>query len=80
MKNPTGQELINHINDKWINKTCPYCGGVDWTVSEKIFELREFNNGSLNIGGIVTPVIPVVCNKCGNTVLINMIITGLLKE
>lgn len=82
MKKSSGQEIINFLNDKWRGAVCPLCKGREWNVSGEIFELREFNNGDLVIGGKskIFPVIPVTCKNCGNTVFISALSTGLLKE
>ena len=81
-KKPTSQEIIDFLTKTWNNKNCFICGGNEWSVNDKVYELREFNEGNLVLGGraSITPVIPVVCEKCGNTVFINALITGLLKE
>ena len=81
MRKPNGQEVIDFLNDKWHGACCPLCGGSDWNVSEGIFELRGFNDGKIVLGGnAIFPVIPVTCNKCGNTVFISALATGLMKE
>lgn len=77
------KRLIKFIDDKWRNSACPMCGKRAWGVSEKVFELREFNEGNLIIGGpdsAVSPVIPVTCRNCGNTVFINALSTRLLED
>ena len=55
------------------------CGIGGWNVQDSTYQLLEFNQGSLVIGGPVIPVIPIVCNNCGNTLLVNAIIAGVLK-
>lgn len=82
MKKADSNEIINFLNTKWSGVSCPLCGGREWSVTDKFFELREFQDGNIIIGGnsAITPVIPVTCKNCGNTVLINAITTGLLKE
>lgn len=78
-----GQEIINYLNKKWHGAQCPLCGSRQWNVTDKVFELREFNNGDLVFGGpnnAITPVIPVTCANCGNIVFINALTAGLLKE
>jgi len=47
--------------------------------SKKIFQLSEFHEGNLVVGGPLIPVIPVTCTNCGNTVLVNALISGALK-
>lgn len=77
------EKAISFLNEKWNNMTCPYCHCTEWNVSDKAFELREFNNGNMYLGGpnaAITPVVTVTCNNCGNTVLINALITGILED
>ena len=83
MEKMNGQQIIDFLNNKWHGARCPLCGEGKWNVTDKIFELREFNNGNFVLGGpngAITPVIPVTCANCGNTILINALVTGLLKE
>lgn len=76
------EKLLMVLNTKWKNKTCIMCGGVNWSVSDKVFELREFHGGSIVIGGSdIFPVVPVTCTNCGNTIFVNpMIIESLNNE
>lgn len=61
---------------------CPLCGERGWSVPDVMYELREYNFGDLVIGGNmgIIPVIPLVCNNCGNTVLINAVHLGLMSN
>lgn len=71
------------VNDKKLKEylkkikapICPLCGSNHWTVSDKIFQLHEFQNGDLIIGGDskILPVLPLTCENCGNTYFINAI-------
>ena len=40
---------------------------VQWEVSDRIYELREFNGGDLIIGGSLYPIIAMTCKSCGAT-------------
>lgn len=83
MKNPNGEEIINFLNSRWAGAVCPLCQGREWNITDKIFELREFNNGDLVLGGpncSIIPIVPVTCGKCGNTIFINAVSTGLMRE
>jgi len=74
------QKLLNHLNSKWQGRPCQMCGVGNWTVSDSIFELREYNQGNMVIGGgPLIPVVPVTCNNCGNTVFVNAIKAGLIE-
>jgi len=68
------QKMIAHLNSKWHGKPCPMCGSGPWNVQDSSFQLTEFNQGGMIIGGPLIPVVPVVCANCGNTVLVNGIV------
>lgn len=75
------ENFIQHLNTTWGEKPCPMCGSNNWTVSDKIYELREFHDGNLVIGsGPIYPVIPVSCNNCGNSVFVNALISGAIEK
>lgn len=76
------EKLLQHLEDKWKDKSCPMCGHLDWTLKDTISEIRDFSGGGLIIGRgqPLVPVIPVTCNYCGNTVLINAIVAGILEK
>ena len=55
------------------------CHTNNWAVNETVFQLPEHKpNVGFVIGGVVFPVIPIMCSNCGNTVFINAIKAGLL--
>jgi len=69
--------VIDHLNEKWGVRHCPMCGENSWTVSDTIYELREFQGGNVVIGGgPIYPIIPVSCNNCGNSIMVNAIQSG----
>ena len=74
-----GNKVIAHFRAKWAGRSCPMCGIGRWNVQDSTYQLLEFNQGSLVFGGPVIPVIPVVCNNCGNTLLVNAIIAGVIE-
>lgn len=75
------EKLLNHLREKWQGRPCPMCGVGNWNVSDSIFELREFNQGNLVMGGgPIFPVIPVTCDNCGNSVFINAIVSKLVEQ
>jgi len=75
------EKVIQHLNQKWGSRPCPMCGSNSWNVSDKIYELREFQEGHLVIGnGPIFPVIPVSCNNCGNSVMVNALLSGAIDR
>ena len=75
------EKVIEHLNLKWGNRSCPMCESNSWNVSDKIYELREFHGGNLVIGsGPIFPVIPVSCSNCGNSLFVNAILAGAVEK
>ena len=42
--------FLSRLNNESIKRICPVCGGTQFSISDTIFELREFSNGNLVIG------------------------------
>ena len=81
MSDLDSKKLIAHLSNKWSGRRCPLCNTGNWNVSDKVYELREFHGGGLVIGGTpIVPVVPVTCDNCGNTVLVNTIVAGLTPQ
>lgn len=74
-------KVIGYLKERWAGRPCPMCGHAGWSVQDSVFELREFHGGSMVIGsGPLIPVVPVTCNNCGNTVLVNAIVAGVVAR
>jgi len=69
-----GQWLETH----WTGShKCPICQSSKWALMNKVWELREYQGGSLVIGGQpILPVVAMMCNVCGHTILFNAIAVG----
>lgn len=65
------------LNEKWPDEKCPMCGVKNWEVADLV-ELRPYSGTSSFVLGGVHPLLPVVCTNCGNTVLVNAVVAGLL--
>lgn len=62
---------------------CPLCGVNQWAVGDQVFELLPYGRGGGRggvtlLGGPVYPVLPVTCGNCGNALLLNAFVLGLL--
>lgn len=71
---------LNHALNGKISR-CPACGSSSFTAMPTLMELREFRQGSLVVGG--SPIVPLAvltCQNCGNTLLINALVTGLMEN
>lgn len=68
--------VVGKLNQLWTNKReCLVCNNDKWTVSDKIFEIKQFSDES-KIEGRKIPIITVTCSKCGNTILLNALTLG----
>lgn len=68
--------LINNL----LPYTCPLCKKGQWIVTPDIFFLSEYQSTKFGIGGKAYPVLPIVCDVCGNTIFINAIIANLIDK
>jgi len=61
-------EVIEWLNDRWQNDMqCVICNENNWTVDSTVWQLAQFSQGNLVVGGNVQPVVSVSCQNCGNT-------------
>ena len=75
------KNVIQHLNSKWGDISCPMCGSNNWFVSDRVYELREYHNGNLTVGGVpLFPVVPVTCSNCGNTVMVSALKAGAIEK
>jgi hypothetical protein len=73
--------LVAHLRDKWgERRACAQCGSGEWSVGDRVYELTEFHEGNVIVGGPVVPVVPVTCTNCGNTVLLNALISRIVER
>lgn len=74
------EKFVEHLNKKWKGGFfCTVCQENDWAVHESLSELREFNQGSLVVGGPIIPIASITCNSCGHTMHFNAIKAGLIE-
>ena len=57
---------------------CFVCGKDEWSVQRDLIELRPYTGGGLVVGGPVYPALQIVCTTCGQTVLFNAVVAGLV--
>ena len=70
-----GINLANFLKDKWDNKKCPMCGG-NWSVASD----EAGNLHILHMYGRTFPLTPIMCQNCGNTLLVNVKENGFLAS
>ena len=70
--------FVRKLQQQGWGTNCPICKNSRWTISDTIFELREFQGKGFHVGGAMYPVITLTCETCGNTIIFNAIIMGIL--
>ena len=71
MKLKLNEDRFNEfIHTKMNNYECPICKSSHWGYSDKILTLNEYNE-VFSVGTEFIPLIALMCNNCGNTILIN---------
>ena len=74
-------KLIAFLQTKWGENKCPMCRQGNWSVQNDVYELREFHGGNMVIGNsAIIPIIPITCDNCANTVLVNAIMAGSVEK
>jgi len=48
-------------------------------LGEPLGEIREFKGGAFVLPGQLYPLIVLVCQTCGNTILLNAMVAGIVK-
>ena len=75
------EELLQRLNEVWKPpRRCPVCGENTWEINPKVFEVREFFEGGIVVGGHVAPCVIVICKNCSNTLFFNAIQLRLVKK
>ena len=73
-------KVIEWLEKHWKSpRACPICHNNNWSVSDKLWELREFRGSHLVVGGPVVPLVAVTCQVCAHTVFFNAIAVGVVR-
>jgi hypothetical protein len=67
--------LTAHINRTWATKECLQCGMNNWAMHGYITLTIADTLGGIQ-GASILPTAAAVCQVCGNTVLINLVVAG----
>jgi hypothetical protein len=73
------QSLQKWLGEKWTNRNCVTCGVNNWNLNPYIAIMPLHTPGRVLVGGPSFPVVPVVCNNCGNALLFNAVTIGLMN-
>ncbi len=73
------EKVMTYLREKWPDNglACPLCHQDEFSFSDTIFTLEEY--GPAVMGSIDFPVIPMICNGCGNVILFSAVKSGIIK-
>jgi hypothetical protein len=76
------QRIIKRLTEKTGRaRPCAVCGHESWTVEQHFIQLSVTDNPlAVTLGGSGFPLQPIICQHCGNTQLINLLILGFSLE
>jgi hypothetical protein len=71
------QKIVAWLDEKWGHaRPCPQCGASQWGILQyPAHLLMGRSDGSTELSGNY-PCIGVMCNNCGNTILVNALKSG----
>ncbi len=73
--------LNSHWRPDMVQRSCTVCGVTKWTIAEDFAYLSTLGSGgAIQIGGRHFPLVILTCSNCGNTLLFNAIVMGLLPK
>ena len=73
--------VVTKLRDSGLlSQPCQKCRERRWQLSDRVLELREYQRGSLVLGGeqIVIPLIVAFCSNCGSLEIFNALILGVI--
>lgn len=75
------KKVLDAINAKMgeVIRTCPICGTSNWGIQGNglvYLQLVPPGTQGLVIGGVSLPNVVVMCQHCGNTVMLNVFVLG----
>ena len=73
-------ELIKKLGEYWDNnKHCPICNNSNWGIENRLVTpIGISEKKSIMLGGQISPLIQIMCDKCGYTFFMNALKLGVL--
>lgn len=72
LQNEDKKKIKELMEEKWKSKGCNICENNHMSIIGNIYELREYEGGMLSTSSNMIHVVPIICEECGNTILIKV--------
>jgi hypothetical protein len=69
-------KIAEHLKRTWRHSACLHCGSATWELHGHITILLSDTVGAVAAPSAGLPSVAMVCQRCGNTVLINLVVAG----
>ena len=71
-------KLLQKLSALSPNYRCPLCGNSGFSTGDTILQLTEYTGNVITGDASICPVITAPCTKCGYTILISALASGVL--
>ncbi len=68
---PEQMQILHQHLSNTLKNPCALCGTNNWIFDDAIFEVRQFQGGQINTGGLLKPMVSITCTNCGAVSFIN---------
>jgi hypothetical protein len=72
------KKVAQFVDSKWRSSKCTLCGVNKWAIHGYVQVVLGPDHKTINLGGQVLPSAAFVCKNCGNTVLVNLLMAGVI--
>ena len=73
--------LLEGITEKMgASPVCPLCHTKNWSVTDKVFELGQYNVNRLTSETTVYPVCALCCQNCAYVLFFNALVAGVITR
>ena len=71
------EALQKWLNEKWVNPTCPMCGGSSWNAHDDLYCILSLSeSGSVMWNGGLLPIVIITCKSCACVVFVSTVLSG----
>jgi hypothetical protein len=75
----TIERIIQHLKSGWTVQTCPMCKKSNWEVHGPVTLSLGGGSEYSAAPGQNLPCAAIVCQSCGNTLIVNLVVAGIVR-
>ena len=78
LEQATIQKIVEHLKRTWTVQACPMCRNNNWEIHGQVTLTLGATPGRASAAGQILPCAVVICQVCGNSVIINLVVAGII--